>query len=94
MHRCGEVLPQRLQSAASSPMITGKFGVDPQWIDEAYVRQAAQAPGFELAPAHVPGVVLYLRMIAGFAAAVHEFDVSEHTESATVYVPCWPPIPE
>jgi hypothetical protein len=71
-----------------------EFDVDPQLIDEAYVLKAARVAGFKLAPAYVPGVVLYFRMIAGFAAAVHEFDLSEHTESAAVYVPCWPATPK
>ena len=63
-------------------------------IDEAYVLLAAQTAGLELAPEHVPGVTAYLRMIAGIAAAVNEFPLSDDTESAAVFTPCSPPTPE
>ena len=63
-------------------------------IDDEYVRRAAAVVGLELAPEHVPGVVLYSRMIAAFAATVNEFPLATDTESAAVFTPCSPPTPE
>lgn len=63
-------------------------------IDEAYVLLAARAAGLELAPAHLPGVTAYFRMIAGIAAAVNEFPLGDDTECAAVFTPCLPPTPE
>ena len=57
-------------------------------IDESYVRQAAHGVDLELAPAHVAGVVMYFRMIAGMAAAVNEFPLAADVENAAIFIPC------
>lgn len=57
-------------------------------IDETSVKQAALRVGIELAPAHIPGVVLYSNMLAEFAASVEAFPLDENTEPAAVFTPC------
>jgi hypothetical protein len=57
-------------------------------IDEAYVRHAAAGIDLELAPAHIPGVVVYCKMIAGMAALVNEFPLDEEMEHAAIFTPC------
>ena len=66
--------------------------MDIDLIGEAYIRQAARGAGLELAPEHVPGVIMYFRMIAGLAAAVNEFSLDENSENAAIFTPC--PAPE
>ena len=63
-------------------------------INESTVKQAALTVGLELDPAHLPGVLLYYRMIAEFTASVAAFPLDETNEPAAVFVPCSPPTPE
>jgi hypothetical protein len=65
--------------------------MEPDLIDETYVRQAAHAAGLEILPEHLPGVVTYFRMVSGIAATVNEFPLDENTEIAAVFTPCPPP---
>ena len=60
-------------------------------IDEAAIRRAAELVDLPLSPEHVPGVIMYFRMIAEFAAVVNEFPLDENTEPASIFVPCPPP---
>ena len=69
-------------------------GMDINLIDDSYVRQAAHGAGLELAPAHMPGVVKYFRMIAGMAAAVNDFPLDESCEIAAIFTPCPAPAPD
>jgi hypothetical protein len=57
-------------------------------INETSVLHAARAVNLEIDPAHLPGVVHYYRMVAGFAALVAEFPLDEHDEPAAVFSPC------
>lgn len=68
--------------------------MDTKLIDESYITQAARGVGLELAPAHIAGVVMYFKMIAGLAAAVNEFPLDAEVENAAVFTPCSPPTPE
>ena len=63
-------------------------------VDEATIRRAAETVALPLSPEHVPGVIMYFRMIAEFAALVNEFPLDAHTEPASIFVPCSPPKPE
>ena len=63
-------------------------------IDEASIRRAAETVDLPLSPEHVPGVVMYFRMIAEFAALVNEFPLDADIEPASIFVPCSPPQPE
>jgi hypothetical protein len=62
--------------------------VDPNRIDAEYVVHAALGVGLELAPAHVPGVVLYFKMIAGMAESVNAFPLDDIAEQAAIFTPC------
>jgi Protein of unknown function (DUF4089) len=57
-------------------------------IDESSVRRAAAAVDLDIAPAHLPGVLFYYRMVAGFAATVADFALDETSEPAGVFTPC------
>ena len=63
-------------------------------IDEAAIRRAAEIVDLPLSAEHAPGVVLYFRMIAEFAALINEFPLDENTEPASIFVPCSPPAPK
>lgn len=63
-------------------------------IDETTVLQAARTVGLELDAAHLPGVLLYYRMLADFAATVAAFPLDENIEPAAVFVPCSNTTPE
>jgi hypothetical protein len=63
-------------------------------IDETSVRQAAHTAGLELDAAHLPGVVLYYRMLADFSQTVAAFPLDENIEPAAVFTPCSARTPE
>ena len=58
---------------------------------ERYVDAAAATLGLEIAEAHRPGVVGYLRLAAGLAQQVMTFPLSSADESAAVFHPVSPP---
>jgi hypothetical protein len=60
-------------------------------IDEEFVKRAARGVGLELAPSHVPGVVRYLKMIAGMAESITAFPLDEEAEPAPMFTPCSAP---
>jgi hypothetical protein len=60
-------------------------------IDEEFVRRAARGVGLELAPSHVPGVIRYLKTIAGMADSITGFPIDEGAEPAPVFTPCSAP---
>jgi hypothetical protein len=62
--------------------------MDADSIDETSLTRAACAVGLDLAPEHLPGVLLYYRMLAGFAASVAAFPLDENIEPAAVFTPC------
>ena len=68
--------------------------VDINLIDESYVTQAARGVGLELAPEHIPGVVMYFKMIAGMASAVNHFPLDEESAGAAIFIPCSAPTPD
>jgi hypothetical protein len=65
--------------------------MDPDRIDAEFVAHAAHAIGLELAPAQVPGVVRYYKLIAGMAEAVNAFPLDDSTEAAAIFTPCSTP---
>jgi len=62
-------------------------------IDETTVLRTAQLAGLELDAAHLPGVVLYYRMLAEFSQTVAAFPLDESIEPAAVFTPCPVPAP-
>jgi len=62
-------------------------------IEETSVLRAAQLAGLDLDPAHLPGVVLYYRMLAEFSQTVAAFPLDETIEPAAVFTPCPVPAP-
>ena len=58
---------------------------------ERYVDAAAATLGLEIAEAHRPGVVGYLRLAAGLAQQVMTFPLSSADESGAVFHPVSPP---
>jgi len=54
---------------------------------EAHVDAAAKLIGLPIAPAHRPGVVLYMGVLAAAAALVMEFPQAEEVEAAPVFAP-------
>lgn len=63
-------------------------------IDESAVTQAARALDLTFDAAHLPGVLLYYRMLADFAALVSDFPLDENDEPAPVFTPCSMPAAE
>lgn len=57
---------------------------------ERYVDAAAAAIGLEIAAAHRPGVLTYMRLAAGLAQQVMDFPLSPADESASVFRPASP----
>ena len=54
---------------------------------EAHVDAAARLLALPIAPAHRPGVILYMGVIAAAAALVMEFALPEAVEPAPVFGP-------
>ena len=54
---------------------------------EAHVDAAAKLIELPIAPAHRPGVVIYMGVIAAAAALVMEFPLVEEVEAAPVFAP-------
>lgn len=54
---------------------------------EAHVNAAATLLALPIAPAHRPGVVLYMGVIAAAAALVMEFPLADEVEAAPVFAP-------
>lgn len=57
---------------------------------EHYVDVAAAAIGLEIAPAHRPGVLTYMRLASGLAQQVMAFPLSPVDEPAAVFHPVSP----
>jgi hypothetical protein len=53
----------------------------------AHVDAAAALIGLPIAPAHRPGVILYMGVIATAAALVMEFPLPEEVEPAPIFAP-------
>jgi hypothetical protein len=62
--------------------------LDPELIDEAFVRRAAALQGIVITPEQMPGVVGNLRRTAQIAAAVNAFPLDPVTDEAG---PVWRP---
>jgi hypothetical protein len=57
---------------------------------EAWVDQQSALLGLPIAPAHRPGVVRYLQLVAGMAPRVMDFPLSPADESGNTFVPVAP----
>jgi hypothetical protein len=62
--------------------------LDPDLIDEAFVRRALALQGIELTPAQVPGVIANLQRTAQLAATVNAFPLDQVTDESG---PVWRP---
>ena len=54
---------------------------------EAHVDAVAKLIALPIAPAHRPGVILYMGVIAAAAALVMEFPLAEEVEAAPIFAP-------
>jgi len=59
----------------------------PEFDAEAHARVAAAAIGLPIDPAHLPGVVMNLRLAARMAAVVESLPLTPADEQAPVYRP-------
>lgn len=59
----------------------------PEFDAEAYARATAAALGLPIDPAHLPGVVMNLRLAARMAALVESMPLTPADEPAPVFVP-------
>ena len=57
---------------------------------EAWVDQQSALLGLPIAPAHRPGVVRYLQLVAGMAPRVMDFPLTPADESGMTFVPVAP----
>ena len=59
----------------------------PEFDADAYARATAAALGLAIDPAHMPGVVMNLRLAARMAAMVESMPLTPADEPAPVFVP-------
>lgn len=57
---------------------------------ETWVDQQSALLGLPIAPAHRPGVVRYLQLVAGMAPRVMDFALTPADESGNAFVPVAP----